>query len=353
MKSKSIFLMAISLGFGLVAAIGITQVMGRSKSTETKKEPMVKVLIAKQDLDINTELTPEMFEEATWPAKLVPEGAVATEEDIADMVITARAVKSGLVFRQQLVHKTEVNLKKIPPGFKLIGIPVTAEDNIAGLLAPGDLVDLIAVFKKTRGTAPSSQTFLRKIRVYNVGSRTNVDVENPRSSSGKTIVGLLVTERQSEQIVLVNKIADLKIALRSMQDDDDEDLAASSGFSFGESQDTSNSAAALAQMLASTMGAAANAADPAGPANSTEPEKFTVTVYSSEGPVQYHFNQGETNDVVPERVEGFKSKDLPAVPQAPSLDAPPADLSMPVPGDEASDDDFDYSVEDLDSEPGA
>ena len=63
MKSKSIFLMAVSLGFGLVAAIGITQVMGRNKAEPVAEVEKQTVLVAVEDLDINTELTPEMFSE--------------------------------------------------------------------------------------------------------------------------------------------------------------------------------------------------------------------------------------------------------------------------------------------------
>ena len=83
MKSKSIFLMAVSLGFGLVAAIGITQVMGRSNQpAPTVEEPKLPVLVAIDDIDINAELLPEMFSEEEWPARLVPEGVATSLEEI-------------------------------------------------------------------------------------------------------------------------------------------------------------------------------------------------------------------------------------------------------------------------------
>ena len=48
MKSKSLILLAVSLGFGLVAAIGISQSMGRAPKTIEKKEETQMVLFAKE-----------------------------------------------------------------------------------------------------------------------------------------------------------------------------------------------------------------------------------------------------------------------------------------------------------------
>ena len=113
MKSKSIFLMAVSLGFGLVAAIGITQVMGRNKPEPAPEIEKQTVLVAVEDLDINTELTPEMFSEEEWPIELVPEGVLTNLEDIEGKVTTSRVGKKGPVFLSNLINKTELRQKKI------------------------------------------------------------------------------------------------------------------------------------------------------------------------------------------------------------------------------------------------
>ena len=49
MKSKSLILMVVSLGFGLIAAIGISQVMGNNKQVEPTVE-RAQVLVAAKSL---------------------------------------------------------------------------------------------------------------------------------------------------------------------------------------------------------------------------------------------------------------------------------------------------------------
>ncbi len=53
MKSKSFMLMILSMGFGLIAAIGISQVMGRNNGPAVKAPKMGPVLVAADHLDHN------------------------------------------------------------------------------------------------------------------------------------------------------------------------------------------------------------------------------------------------------------------------------------------------------------
>jgi pilus assembly protein CpaB len=355
MKSKSIFLIAVSLGFGLVAAVGITQVMGRNKTEPVVAVPKHPVLVAVQDLDINTELAPEMFVEEQWPLEYIPEGVVTSVEEIEGKVVTARVGKNGTVFLSNLVNKSEIREKQIPAGYKVFGIQLGSDDHLYGLLEPGDLVDLIAVFRNSKQTGPSSLTFLRKVRIFSIGSHTSKDPDNRAGVKGNTVVGLLVTERQSEQIALVNKVADLKLAMRSDQESEDELTANSSGTNLHDLLGTGDSSSAviaetnaLAQMLSDSF-AEVEAAD--GQGTGAPSQGWTMVVYTSEGPTQYRFNQDGGN--VPERIEGFQSG-AEATTEDPSADVPPEDEPAPADFDGGeTGDESGFSTDDLDSEPGA
>lgn len=348
MKSKSVFLMAVSLGFGLVAAIGITQVMGRNNAEPTVEVKKQTVMVAVEDLDINTELTPEMFSEEQWPVELVPEGVVASIEEIEGKVTTSRVGKKGPVFLSNLVLKSELREKKIPAGFKVIGISMGSDDHIYGLLEPGDLVDLIAVFRATSKGQPSSQTFLRKVRVFSVASRTSKDPENRGGAKGNTVVGLLVTEKQSEQIVLVKNVADLKLAMRSNQESADDLRNRSAGTRYGDLTNDgfdSNSVGdigALARMYAPKPADSATTADPA-----AEIKQFTTVVYTSDGPTQYHFDTSEGN--VPKQVVGFGQEPTSGADETDPLLTGQTVLDLE--GEEKNID-GDFSIDELDSEPG-
>lgn len=346
MKSKSIFLMAVSLGFGLVAAIGITQVMGRSKTEAVADVPKQTVLVAVDDLDINTELTAEMFTEEQWPTTMVPEGIATKFEDIEGKVITSRAGKRGPIYLSNLLNKSEMNLKNIPAGYKLVCMSLGPDEHFGGLLQPGDVVDLIAVFKKTNNTAPSSQTFLRKIRVFSIGSSTNKDPEAKNAPKGSTVVGLLLTEKQSEQVVLIQKIAVLKLALRSNADTDEEAIASSGPTTWGDDDsEAENASGMLAQVLQQAQ-AAMSTMQAAPTTEVAESKTFTTTVYTSDGPVQYHFDLTSGN-ALPRRTEGFSPSPETAV-SSPIIPGMADDID-----DRDEESDSDIPVEDLDSEPGS
>ncbi len=359
MKSKSIFLMAVSLGFGLVAAIGITQVMGRNKPEPVADVPKETVLVAVKDLDINTELTPELFKEEQWPAEYIPENVLKSLDEIEGKVVTSRVSANGTVTLTNLVNKSELRSKKIPPGYKVFGVTLGSDDHLSGLLEPGDTVDLIAVFRSNRTTGPSSQTFLRKVRIFNINANTSKDPEGRASVKGNTVVGLLVNEKQSEQIALVDKVADLKLAMRSDQENDN-DLAGSSsgGTSLGDltgnGESSNTNADGLARLLSQSFNASTEPTEPEVETGDepTEADQFVMTIYTADGPTQYHFDRRLGN--IPQRYEGFGGLTTQAEPQTEASQdnqdeqQPPIDLE----GDEAGAD-SDLLIDELDSEPGA
>jgi len=347
MKSKSIFLMAVSLGFGLVAAIGITQVMGRNNQpAPTKEEPKLPILIAVEDVDINAELVPEMFTEEEWPARLVPEGVATSLEDLDGMVTTARIGKKGTVLLSNLLEKTKLRNKKIPTGFKVIGMKLGADDQLNGLLEAGDLVDIMLI-SRTGGRnslGGSARTFLRKVTIWSIGSKTKKDIEQNASAKGSTIVGLLVTERQAEKIVLAEKVADLKLAMRG-----EEDAAAnqqSSGTNQSDLNEDDNADALLAQLL---NGAKSVTSAPA-PIRSRSmpvhvPEQFTMVIHTGQGPTSYTFDKNSTRA---KRAEGFVGDQPEPDGIEKAGDEPKLDFD-----DDEGDSDTESLIEDLDSEPGS
>ena len=230
MKSKSMILMFVSLGFGLIAAIGISQVMGKNKGTVEPTKAMTPVLVAVDHLDLHAKLTPENVKIDHWPSEIVPEDAAVDLTEIEEQAITTRVAKGMPILKKDLVAANQISRLPIPPGFKAVAIKVSADDTLNGLLAPGDHVDVIGVFRvREEGQSVSvSKTFLKNVKVFSVDD--SFHNEGPREAGGgknNSIVGVLLNERQSEHLVLVQKVAQLKLALRgnNIDDDDDIDLA--------------------------------------------------------------------------------------------------------------------------------
>jgi pilus assembly protein CpaB len=74
MRMKSLILIFIALGCGLVASIGISQVMDRGGGGGNVE--MDRVLVALADIDIGSRLSDKNVKLEDWPKNKVPEGAV-------------------------------------------------------------------------------------------------------------------------------------------------------------------------------------------------------------------------------------------------------------------------------------
>ena len=228
MKSKSLILMVLSLGFGLVAAIGISQVMKNNSANASAVQQMGAVIVAAEHLDVKTELTEENVRIENWPVNIIPPDAVRSLEEIADKAVKTPMPKGMPITMPQIALKSEMGVTGIPPGFKLFGIKVTGESTVSGLLSPGDKVDVIGLFKRRNKAGREqtiSKTFRKAIKVFAInGNMSAVMDPEEKKSSGSAIVSVLVTEKQAEEIAFVQKVGSLKLIMRGEQSEDDEQV---------------------------------------------------------------------------------------------------------------------------------
>ena len=323
MKSKSLILMIVSLGFGLVAAVGISQVMGRGGSLDQPKISMGPVLVSVQALEINDVLTEENVKVENWPIEIIPENAATSLEQIQNMAVTTRMSKGLPIQLTELVNQNDVTKLDIPDGFKVVALPVSADDTIAGLLKPGDKVDVIGIFKVRRKSEvrTTSKTFLKAITVFSVGSQIRNDGKRD-GANGSAIVGVLLNAKQAEQIVLVQKEAQLKLVLRgndvSEEEENQIDLAGlGSIFDMGNDENSESEDSETASQRADYE------------SNSFEDESWTIRIW----------NGGE--------VETFKYNGMGALPESEqhvSYGPPPSSRSARDSDDDESnlDEDEDY-----------
>jgi pilus assembly protein CpaB len=215
MKSKQLVLIAIALLCGLVSAIGIIQAMG-SGGDVAAEIPHGPVLVASAHMDHKAELSDENVRLENWPLNLIPEGAATDLAEVKGKFITTRLRSGQAVILEDVFNRSEIPGLAIPPGHKVINIKVPPEDLLGGLLSPGDRVDIIGVFNtRSRGEQKSeTQTFLKGIRIFNIGSSTSAqDTRKNKGNAVSSIVGVLVTESQSEKIVWARKNGEIRLAL--------------------------------------------------------------------------------------------------------------------------------------------
>jgi pilus assembly protein CpaB len=166
----------IFLGLGLLLA-GLTglSLYGVSQDVGTRQaaaaSDTAQVVVARSDIATRAVLTAEMLTLQSYPKNLVPAGAVTNPADAIGLT-TLSAIPSGAaVVQSQLVAAggrsgASVTLEK---GKVLVAFPTTDPLTIAGLVRPGDRIDVLATVTSGTGElARKTQTTVQNLEVIDV-----------------------------------------------------------------------------------------------------------------------------------------------------------------------------------------
>ena len=107
MKSKSLIMLVLSIGFGVIAAIGISQVLNNRSVAEDAGGPRGPVLLATATLDAKTILTEENVKIENWPTNIIPPDAVTSLDEVTDMVTLNRLSDGMPIVRNAIQHKNQ------------------------------------------------------------------------------------------------------------------------------------------------------------------------------------------------------------------------------------------------------
>lgn len=227
MKTKSIMLIAVSLGFGLVAAIGMSQVLGQ-KNGDAKEVEMTQVFVALVPMEIGDGLNEDNLKVSRRPVTEVPENSISSFEELKNMVVIQKIPKDLVIVSDFIVDRNEARLRKQPPsGFKAYCLKTSLEDLTHNSIEPGDRINIVGVFKVKDESGDDSKlvtTFLRNIEVWQTNDRDSRLVTDEETDSISTIT-VLLTDRQTETMTLAEDVSE-KIRLVMANLDDVEDLTA-------------------------------------------------------------------------------------------------------------------------------
>ena len=228
MKGKSVALLLPALGCGLVASLGITQVLAK-RGDPSAPSDTASVYVATGDIATGAIITPENAKIEQWPKDRVPAGAVTRQEDLDDRRTRQKIYAGEPIIDVKLLARGQVPMDGlVPKGLRVVAINVGPEAIHSGLVLPGSRCD-IQVFMRpdsANGAAETlCKTILQDIRVVAVNDVTSTESKDPREPNttsipgGKT-VSLLVTPDQAQIVTLASQMGTIRLILRSATDDE-------------------------------------------------------------------------------------------------------------------------------------
>lgn len=228
MRRKSLLPLVLALFCGLVVSVGVGRVM-QQKPQEVPEMEMEEVLVTIESIDYGLELAPELIKVEKWPKHLVPEGTLKRPEDIAGMRARDTILPGEPIRKEKLMTPEELASAslKIPPGYRVVSVKVSASTTGGNLIQVGDRVDVLVYLRTNLDGEQVSETrtILQDIKIFAVDrvyDRRSVETGD-RPTDVKT-VSLLVTPDQAETVALAEELGSIRLTIRSPEDDQESDV---------------------------------------------------------------------------------------------------------------------------------
>lgn len=226
MKTKSMVLLAMALGCGLVAMLGVQQIL----SGEQKVKDTVPVLVAKQEIGAGVKLDPAQVAFEEWPRENVPVGAVTELAQYEERALKVRSYPGDVILLAKLGEKGEYGASTtIPKGMRVATVSVNMTSVNSGMIRPGDRVDVLCTYTYKRpGTAEASRTktVLEYIEVFAIDRNREGEGNDSNKGAKAENLSVLVTPEQAHILMLAASKGKLQMSLRNSEDRGEAQVAA-------------------------------------------------------------------------------------------------------------------------------
>ena len=200
MKFKSLMLLAMAMGCGLVAMLGVQQIL--SGGTGAAPVDTVKVLVAKQEINPGFKLDETLTEFQEWAKDTVPPGAITEPAQYEDRALKTRAFPGEIILQAKLGERGVFGASAaIVQGMRVVSVPVNNTSAISGMIRPGDRVDILVTYKTQKpgaNTISRTRTVLEYIEVFAVDRIRDAEGGDNKAAAAKAEnISVLVTPVQS------------------------------------------------------------------------------------------------------------------------------------------------------------
>ncbi|MDE2367184.1 MAG: Flp pilus assembly protein CpaB [Betaproteobacteria bacterium] len=208
---RAIWMIAVSLLLGLAAVL----VAGKWVIERTSVEAST-VVIAAQDIDVGTRLTPDLLQSTDWPRASMPPGSFQDAKLLNSRVVRTNLVRGEPLLESKLAPEGNTGGLSgvIKEGKRAITVKVNEVIGLAGLALPGNKVDILVNTKDERDQ-PISMIVLEQILVLAVGQDLARDETKPKVVNAVT---LEVAPEEAEKLDLARSVGTLSLVLRNQVD---------------------------------------------------------------------------------------------------------------------------------------
>lgn len=223
---STVLKLALILLAAALLAIGARSLYVRSLSAQAAPEPEARIRVAAADLPAGLLLRDGDLDWKAMPHSKVPQGALVEHSPQAAVngSLLRHQVQAGTVLKAADVIPPNAPgflAAALKPGMRAVSVPVNDVSGNAGLIQPGDYVDMILTQRMGAGRNASalkaqvvSETVVEHARVIAVGSSFQRDADAGKANRARTVT-IEVPPRAAEAVTVAAELGSLSMALRS------------------------------------------------------------------------------------------------------------------------------------------
>jgi len=231
MRPKSLLLIVIALGCGLVASIGISQVIEKNGDGEDQVPETSPILVAKLDIPNGESITVAAVALEEWPVTKIPEGALTSVEQLDGRRARQPLFEGEPIVERKLNSGNTASISdRIATGYRVQSVKVSMDSAVSGLILPGDRVDVMVFLEKNREIQRTmTKTILTDVTVFAINDQISRDPDDGEGSITAKTVSLLVKPDQAEKLMLAARLGEISLSLRRTGDDIESNLGQGAG----------------------------------------------------------------------------------------------------------------------------
>lgn len=222
MRTRTGVILVLALVSGLLAAylaINFLGDDGGQQQADQSSGDVVDVVVAARDMDVGTVLSPDDVTLVKWPAEAVPAGYSGDLSEVVGRGVLFPVSQNEPLLSNKLARSEAGGGLPIviPEGKRAVSVAVDQIIGVAGFVLPGTRVDVVATLSPGgQGDDTESEIILQNIEVLSAGQMYQRQVGGePMTVS---VVTLLVTPEQAEQLTLATSDGLIQLALRNPLD---------------------------------------------------------------------------------------------------------------------------------------
>jgi pilus assembly protein CpaB len=222
-NKRLLFVLGSAVVFGLLAAVSVSRYLSDAQASGRN---LNNVVVAKVDIPLGTKIAVEQLSTVQFPSDAVPEGAFTDAQKLVGRVTVVGVAARETVTDFKLAPEGSQGgiSAVIPAGYRAMTVKVDDVIGVAGFLTPGTMVDVLTVIDppgNTISSNPISKIVLQNVKV--LASGQNLDKpKDEREADAVKAVTLQVTPDQAEKLALASTEGKLRLMLRNMIDQGDE-----------------------------------------------------------------------------------------------------------------------------------